>query len=120
LDNLSYIVAGYRVIDGQFECSLLAESGIIRHQAATPGRQHDQPSASIPQSFTAFAKQKDLLMPKRIRQQTNRTKYQSSCKIFSAIRMSVFADSRHMPFVERRERFDRELVEFMGYVSERQ
>jgi hypothetical protein len=34
--------------------------------------------------------------------------------------MSVFADARYMPFVERRERFDRELVEFMGYVSERQ
>jgi non-heme chloroperoxidase len=35
-------------------------------------------------------------------------------------RMSVFADTRHLPFVERRERFDRELVEFMGYVSEGQ
>jgi pimeloyl-ACP methyl ester carboxylesterase len=34
-------------------------------------------------------------------------------------RMSVFADTRYMPFVERRERFDRQLVEFMGYVSER-
>ncbi len=35
-------------------------------------------------------------------------------------RMSLFADTRHMPFVERRDRFDRELAQFIGNVTGRQ